>query len=552
MATLRNKRKLAAVSRETPEGSRSSRGQTVLDSELTQNYISQVSEETEGRVTKKLSKEFSETESRILGALSKLDEFLLNPQVRTCSVAVQGTSGNANLENRETHGDRSSKDPYPEVGYFPHHSGQLNSLEAETNSHMVTKTYPHMVTGATIETRHYPHAMTAAQEEIPYCSPTTSSGKQKKARSTSQPEFRSKNTPATIEADQILLALQQLATNSNSGNFNNNNSRTSKLPKSPTTTMPTFDGTSEKFELFENLFPTSLKIHNQLTVEDKIIYLNSLMRGDALQTFKNITSPNRGNLREILTVFRRKYVKPQSMATAKHKFQRLVVNPANQKLIDFLDELQKLAKDAFGVAAQAIIEQFIYAKMPPHLKKSINQAHLEIGTYDQIVSHLERELELNGLEAPVEMPINTMTQQAPQQNSKKPRPTCHRCKKPSHYQTQCRQLKRDKDQTRNNTSSANNHNGSAQTNPNPNNKVGNSTKGNNINNQRDRRSRPVFPPCETCGRTNHSTEKCYLGANAANRPPPRNRRPEGQNQSQQNNAQNNSDGNVQAAAQALN
>ena len=65
-----------------------------------------------------------------------------------------------------------------------------------------------MVTGSTRETRHYPDAMTAAQEEIPYCSPTTSSGKQKKARSTSQPHFRSENTPATIEADQILLALQ--------------------------------------------------------------------------------------------------------------------------------------------------------------------------------------------------------------------------------------------------------------------------------------------------------------------------------------------------------
>ena len=83
------------------------------------------------------------------------------------------------------------------------------------------------------------------------------------------------------------------------------------------------------------------------------------MRGDALQTFKTITTPNRENLGEILTVFRRKYLKPQSMATAKHKFQRLVFNPANQKLIDFLDELQKVAKDAFGIAAQAIIEQFI-------------------------------------------------------------------------------------------------------------------------------------------------------------------------------------------------
>ena len=205
-----------------------------------------------------------------------------------------------------------------------------------------------------------------------------------------------------------------------------------------------------------------------------------------------------------------------------------------------MDELQKLAEDAFGVAAQAINEQMIYAKMPPHLKKSIKQAHLEIGTYEQIVSHLERELELNGWEAPDEMPINTVTQQTPQQNTIKPRPTSHHCKKPGHYQNQCRQLKREKDQNRNNTNSANNSNGSAQRNSNPNNnKVATDTKGNNINNQRDRIPKPVFPPCETCGRTNHSTERCYLGANAANRPLPRNRRPEGQNQSQQNKTQNN-------------
>ena len=143
MAALRNKRKLAAVSRETPEGSRGSRGRNVLDPELTQDYISQVSEEIEGRVAMKLSEEFNKTESRILGALSKLDEFLLNPQVRTCSVAAHRTSRNSNSENRETHGDRSSNDPYPEVGYFSYHSGQLDSPEAETISHMVTEIYPH-------------------------------------------------------------------------------------------------------------------------------------------------------------------------------------------------------------------------------------------------------------------------------------------------------------------------------------------------------------------------------------------------------------------------
>ena len=46
-----------------------------------------------------------------------------------------------------------------------------------------------------------------------------------------------------------------------------------------------------------------------------------------------------------------------------------------------------------------MIENLLYAKMPPHLKKFIIQAYLENGTNDQIVKHLEREMELNGLEA---------------------------------------------------------------------------------------------------------------------------------------------------------
>ena len=149
------------------------------------------------------------------------------------------------------------------------------------------------------------------------------------------------------------------------------------------------------------------------------------MRGDALQTFKNINGPTPENLGEILAVFRRKYVKPQSMATAKHNFQKLFFNPANQKLVDFVDELQKLAKDAFEIAAHAIVEQFIYAKMPPHLKKSMNQVHLENDTYEQIVTHLEKKLQLNGLEAPDELQINTVSQQPTNTNTDRPKPTCH-------------------------------------------------------------------------------------------------------------------------------
>ena len=152
MATLRNKRKLAAVSRKIIENTRNRQSQDTPDPEAAEEYISQVSAEIEGRVTKKLSKEFKQTESSFLGALFKLDEFLLNPQVRTWSPAVPGTSRNCNSENREPTGDCSLNDPCPEAMFSSHPSDKLNGSELEKSHHMVT----------------------GVQEGITYCSPGTS------------------------------------------------------------------------------------------------------------------------------------------------------------------------------------------------------------------------------------------------------------------------------------------------------------------------------------------------------------------------------------------
>ena len=57
--------------------------------------------------------------------------------------------------------------------------------------------------------------------------------------------------------------------------------------------------------------------------------------------------------------------------------------------------------------------------MPPHLKKSIFQAYLENGTYDQIVKHHEREMELNGLEADEHLIKTQMTVTKKKQNTEK-------------------------------------------------------------------------------------------------------------------------------------
>ena len=61
-------------------------------------------------------------------------------------------------------------------------------------------------------------------------------------------------------------------------------------------------------------------------------------------------------------VFRRKYAKLESSASAKQRLIRLFFDPENQKLPDFL------AEKAFGDNAHQMTENLFYVKMPPHLE----------------------------------------------------------------------------------------------------------------------------------------------------------------------------------------
>ena len=136
MATLRNKRKLAAVTRETQEEHpRNGQSRNTSVPRINKEYITQVSKEIEGSVTKKLFQEFSRTESRILGALSKFDEFLLNLQIRTHSGTVPGTFRNTNVENQGTNEGDSQSDPHPEAGLFRSQTTQNYGPEVARDGH---------------------------------------------------------------------------------------------------------------------------------------------------------------------------------------------------------------------------------------------------------------------------------------------------------------------------------------------------------------------------------------------------------------------------------
>ena len=121
--TTRNKRKLAALNKENcEEHPRSNLAQNSSAPRSQEEYITQVSEDIEGRVTKRLSKEFSRTENRILGALARLDDFLMNPLLPGYSGTTPEATRSALGNNQGTNEDDSQIDPHPEAGLFDGHT----------------------------------------------------------------------------------------------------------------------------------------------------------------------------------------------------------------------------------------------------------------------------------------------------------------------------------------------------------------------------------------------------------------------------------------------
>ena len=130
-----------------------------------------------------------------------------------------------------------------------------------------------------------------------------------------------------------------------------------------------------------------------------------------------------------------------------------------------------------------MIDNLPYAKLPPHLKRSPNLAYLENGTYDQIVAHLERYLELSGSENNGELTKPTKTAIPPnenQQNTEQTKIGCHYCKKLGHFIRDCRKRMKKEQEQRN---------------------------GSSIQNIKPSTSKSIAP-CPHCQRTDHPPEKC--------------------------------------------
>ena len=191
------------------------------------------------------------------------------------------------------------------------------------------------------------------------------------------------NLSTQVSQDNNLLIFEQTPRNQNS-DANNSISRlvdaiagiaTQQRAQAATMLKPVstntliFDGKNEKFELFEDLFHTMLKTQPEMTDAKKINHFHAHLRKEALQTLRNIITSNKKTHDDVLIVFRRKYVEPESQATAKQKTAQTHIRSQYKITVQLLRRAQQMCWKSVRWQRPTYDWQFTLRKTATSLKK---------------------------------------------------------------------------------------------------------------------------------------------------------------------------------------
>ena len=377
------------------------------------------------RIDREINNIVDTVEDRIQNAILTVIDNIVAPKIELAIRSINATSGRdvtrvcANSERREHTGINISFENASENN----NTKSVTNINDEARRNSQDGVSELSVPGTQFDRQsHIHHVLTGGSEQIhnPHHMITEPSNEthhmmtRQTAQTNQFPEFLTgrimtplhqyQNLSTQVSQDNNLPVVEQTPSNQNLEANNSINRladafagiatqprpQAAAMLKPVSTNTLIFDGKNENFELFEDLFHTMLKMQPEMTEAMKINHFHAHLQKEAIQTFRNISAMNKKTLDDVLIVFRRKYVKPESQATAKHKWHKLTFDPNTKSLPDFLEELNECAERAFGDNAQHMIDSLLYAKLPPHLKRSLNLAYLENGTYDKSL-HISKE-----------------------------------------------------------------------------------------------------------------------------------------------------------------
>ena len=168
-----------------------------------------------------------------------------------------------------------------------------------------------------------------------------------------------------------------------------------KLQKTNTkllqTHVPNFRGSKDKYNEFEHLLLNHFRpIANKITEEDKIHFFQSLLRDEAIDFWQTITINPTTTLQDVLQLLRKEFAKEDMREVARYKWNEAKYDPTTQTFGDFLKNLEKIAKQAYGDEADKCIKMFLFGKLPIEIQQELTMANKEDSSPEEIKTYLLR------------------------------------------------------------------------------------------------------------------------------------------------------------------
>ena len=227
------------------------------------------------------------------------------------------------------------------------------------------------------------------------------------------------------------------------------------------THVPNFRGQKDKFVEFEHLLLNHLSsLANKITEENKLHFFQNFLRDEAIEFWQSIRITPLTTLEDVLDMFRKELAKEDLKEVARYKWDQARYDPTTETFNDFLKNLKKTAKQAFGEEADRVIRMFLFGKLPVDIQQELTMSNKEESSPEEIKTYLMRKYQYQQYAAPPTtiQPFNAVTSSVPTNNeTTKPATTtttqpterkrfegqCFYCENTGHRKTECRARQRD-------------------------------------------------------------------------------------------------------------